>query len=52
VRFLKNGAGILQLMDQHRALIAPKFQKILDILGEKLADVPNVSWTRPKVVAS
>ena len=41
VRFLKNEAGILQLMDRHRALIAPKFQKVLDIFGEKLAQVPE-----------
>ncbi len=33
--------GILQLMDRHRALIAPKFQKVLDIFGEKLAHVPG-----------
>src|SRR6204780_5933929 len=48
VRFLKNEAGITQLMDRHRAIIAPKFQKVLDIFGEKLAHVPNVSWTKPK----
>ena len=48
VRFLKDEAGVLQLMDRHRALIAPKFQKVLDIFDEKLAGVPNVSWTRPK----
>jgi DNA-binding transcriptional MocR family regulator len=48
VRFLKNEAGILQLMDRHRALIAPKFQKVLDIFDEKLADVPSVTWTKPK----
>ena len=48
VRFLKNEAGILQLMDKHRALIAPKFQKVLDIFGEKLGGVRDVSWTRPK----
>jgi DNA-binding transcriptional MocR family regulator len=35
-------------MDQHRALIAPKFQKVLDIFGAKLAGVPDVSWTKPK----
>jgi DNA-binding transcriptional MocR family regulator len=46
--FLKNEAGILQLMDQHRALIAPKFQKVLDIFDEKLGNVPDVGWTRPK----
>jgi DNA-binding transcriptional MocR family regulator len=48
VRFLKNELGIAQLMDQHRALIAPKFQKVLDIFSEKLAHVPNVTWTEPK----
>jgi DNA-binding transcriptional MocR family regulator len=48
VRFLKNEAGILQLMDKHRALIAPKFQKVLEIFGEKLAHVAGVSWTSPK----
>lgn len=48
VRFLKNEAEILRLMDRHRALIAPKFQKVLDIFNEKLAGVPNVTWTKPK----
>jgi len=48
VRFLKDEAGILQLMDRHRTLIAPKFQKVLDIFGERLAQVPSVTWTRPK----
>jgi DNA-binding transcriptional MocR family regulator len=35
-------------MDNHRALIAPQFQKVLDIFDEQLARVPNVTWTRPK----
>jgi len=48
VRFLKNEAGIRQLMDRHRALIAPKFQKVLDVFGEQLAHLPNVTWTKPK----
>ena len=48
VCFLKNEASILQLMDRHRALIAPKFQKVFDIFDERLAHVPNVTWTRPK----
>ena len=47
-RFLKDDAAILRLMDRHRAVIAPKFQKVLDIFDEKLAQVPDVSWTRPK----
>jgi DNA-binding transcriptional MocR family regulator len=48
VRFLKNEAGILQLMDRHRALIAPKFQRVLDIFGDKLVNLPDVTWTTPK----
>jgi DNA-binding transcriptional MocR family regulator len=47
-RFLKNEAGILELMGRHRALIAPKFQKVLDIFDQQLADVPAVTWTRPQ----
>ncbi len=48
VLFLKNEAGILELMDRHRVLIAPKFRKVLEIFGAKLAGVAGVSWTRPK----
>ncbi len=48
VRFLKDDATIVQLMDRQRALIAPKFQKVLDIFDQKLAGIPEVSWTRPK----
>jgi DNA-binding transcriptional MocR family regulator len=48
VRFLKDHEGITKLMDEHRALIAPKFQKVLDIFAEKLSGVTDVSWTRPK----
>jgi len=48
VRFLQNETGILQLMSRQRALIAPKFQKVLDTFDEKLGHLPNVTWTRPK----
>ena len=48
VRFLQNEAGILQLMDEHRALIAPKFRKVQEVFHEHLADIPEVSWTTPK----
>jgi DNA-binding transcriptional MocR family regulator len=47
VLFLKNEAGILELMDRHRELIAPKFQKVLEVFESTLARVPEVSWTRP-----
>jgi DNA-binding transcriptional MocR family regulator len=48
VRFLQNPAAIPQLMSRHRALIAPKFEKVLEIFDQQLANVPDVSWTRPK----
>jgi len=48
VRFLKNEDEILTLMDRHRALIAPKFKKVLEIFDAKLCGIPEVSWTRPK----
>lgn len=48
VRFLKDEAGIMTLMEKHRAIIAPKFQKVLDTFSEKLSHIPGVSWTKPK----
>lgn len=48
VRFLKDEAGILQLMGKHRALLEPKFQKVLEVFREKLSGVAGVSWTNPK----
>lgn len=48
VRFLKNESNILQLMDQHKTLIAPKFLKVLDTFSERLSHVPDVKWTTPK----
>jgi DNA-binding transcriptional MocR family regulator len=48
VRFLKTPAGIPQLMNQHKALIAPKFQKVLETFDQQLANAPGVTWTRPK----
>jgi DNA-binding transcriptional MocR family regulator len=48
VRMLKNEAGILALMDRHRTLIAPKFEKVLEIFDRDLTGIPGTSWTRPK----
>jgi DNA-binding transcriptional MocR family regulator len=48
VRFLKNQTGILQLMEKHRAIVAPKFKAVLDIFDRLLAQVPEVAWTQPK----
>ena len=48
VRFLKEPAAIERLMAQHRALITPKFQRVLAVFEERLTGVAEVRWTRPK----
>jgi DNA-binding transcriptional MocR family regulator len=48
LRFLKSEDQIFALMDRHRALIAPKFEKVLEIFAAKLSGLPEVSWTHPK----
>ena len=48
VRFLKNEAGVLALMERHRTLIAPKFEKVLEVFDAQLTGIPGVEWTRPK----
>jgi DNA-binding transcriptional MocR family regulator len=48
VRFLKDAAGIAALMEKHRAVIAPKFNRVLEIFEERLRHLPQVTWTRPK----
>lgn len=48
VRYLKSEAGILDLMDRHRAVIAPKFEKVLEVFDAVLSHIPDVKWTRPK----
>jgi aspartate/methionine/tyrosine aminotransferase len=48
VRFLKDAAGIADLMARHRAIIAPKFQAVLDAFAAELDGIPGVRWTRPK----
>ncbi|MGH9725140.1 MAG: aminotransferase class I/II-fold pyridoxal phosphate-dependent enzyme [Candidatus Acidiferrales bacterium] len=48
VRFLKDETGILRLMEKHRALLAPKFQKVLEVFREKLSGIVGVSWTNPQ----
>jgi hypothetical protein len=41
VRFLKDPAAIPQLMNQHKALIAPKFEKVLEIFDREAGEC---SW--------
>ena len=48
VRYLQNEVKLMQLMDGHRAIIAPKFQKVLDVFAAELGGLANVSWTKPR----
>jgi DNA-binding transcriptional MocR family regulator len=47
-RFLKDVDGVHALMDRHRAILAPKFQAVVDILRARLGDLGIASWTEPK----
>jgi DNA-binding transcriptional MocR family regulator len=48
LRLLKNSDGIAALMDRHRVILAPKFDKVLDTLEEHLGNSGVARWTRPK----
>lgn len=47
-RYLKDTEGVYALMDRHRAILAPKFQAVVDILQARLGDLAVASWTEPK----
>ena len=47
-RFLTSVDGVHALMDGHRAILAPKFQTVVDILRARLGDYGVASWTEPK----
>jgi DNA-binding transcriptional MocR family regulator len=48
LRLLKNTDGIAALMDRHRAIVAPKFDKVLEIFTEHLGNSGVAEWTTPK----
>jgi len=48
LRLLKNAEGIAALMDRHREILAPKFDKVLEIFNEHLGNTGVASWTTPK----
>jgi len=45
-RLLRSPAGVLELMDQHRSILAPKFALVDEILRDDLTGV--ATWTRPE----
>ena len=48
VVFFKNAAGIAAHMEKHRAILAPKFQMVLDMLEKNLGGTGAGSWLSPK----
>lgn len=48
VRYLKDKAGVLALMQRHAAILAPKFTAVLDALRAEIAPLQIASWTEPK----
>ena len=48
VRFLKDVEGIARLMDRHRAILAPKFAKVLDTFAAHLGGTGVARWSHPK----
>ena len=48
VRYLKDSAGLLALMDQHRAIVAPKFASVIATFERELAGTGVATWSTPK----
>jgi DNA-binding transcriptional MocR family regulator len=48
VRHLRDTAGLLALMDRHRAIVAPKFATVIETFERHLAGTGVASWTVPK----
>lgn len=47
-RFLGNYEGLREHMKGHAAILAPKFERVLSILKEELAEDNIASWNEPK----
>ena len=48
VRYLKDKAHTLALMQKHAAVLAPKFTAVLDTLEAEIEPLGIAHWTRPK----
>ena len=48
LRYLTRSGGIDALMDRHRAIMAPKFDKVLAAFDEHLGGTGVAQWTSPK----
>jgi DNA-binding transcriptional MocR family regulator len=48
VRLLRDTNGLLEQMDRHRAVIAPKFATVIDVFTRELGGTGVATWTDPK----
>ena len=48
VRYLKDKAHTLELMQKHAKILAPKFRCVLDSLDREIAPLGIAQWERPK----
>jgi DNA-binding transcriptional MocR family regulator len=48
VRFLKDQATLSELMNQHAALLKPRFDAVLEQLRSELNETGMATWTEPK----
>ncbi len=47
VKFFKNVDGIMAHMEKHKAIIAPKFNMVLDMLNENFSELGILEWNKP-----
>ncbi|WP_199552476.1 aminotransferase class I/II-fold pyridoxal phosphate-dependent enzyme [Streptomyces sp. N35] len=47
-QFLRDTDGVRAHMQAHRALLQPKFELVLDVLGQELGGTGLARWTTPK----
>lgn len=47
MRFFKNYDGLMNHMQKHKALLAPKFKTVIDKLNSQLLDTEIAQWTNP-----
>ena len=48
VKYLKDKEGTLQIMKRHAAVMAPKFQMVLEVLDREIAPLGFAQWNKPK----
>lgn len=46
-RYLKDSAGLVAYMEKHKAVIAPKFECVLNALESEVKETGCASWTKP-----